>query len=328
MKRRTVLLAGTASAALTAARAFSQQLQGEYRVGVLLPMPGEVGERYLSAVRERLASHGFVDGRNLHIDARFVPYGSRPNLDAARELLTLKPQAIFVGSTLVAQAAQAATTSVPIIFTWVSDPVVSRLVSGYAKPGANITGVSIRFFELAAKRVELARELLPSAKRVAIASGVFDSVLEAAMTFAHRAAERLGLELVRIAVGTDWAKGMQAIVKAGCDAAVVVEPFGVLGMRARAEEVARHAVAQRVPAIFSETESVEVGALMSYATNLADDLRRGADLLARVLRGDKPSELPVDQASRFELALNLKTARSLGLTIPQSLLVRADRVIE
>jgi putative ABC transport system substrate-binding protein len=324
MKRRELLVAS--GALLTAPFALAQQPGRKYRIGVLLPMPTEVGKRYLAVIGEQIATQGFVEGRNLHIDAQFVPYGSRPNIDAARELLALKPDAILACSTLVAQAAKAATSAVPVVFTWVSDPAISGIVKEYAKPGGNVSGVSIRFFELAAKRLELVRELLPSAKRVAVASGVFDSVLEAAMVFVQRASEQLGLELVR--VEGPHAHAIRASTKAGAHAVLLMAPFAVLGQLSDAAEVARHAIEQRLPAIFPDVESVEIGGLMSYATDLRDDLRRGADLLARVLRGERPAELPVDQASRFELAVNLTTARAMGLAIPQSLLVRADRVIE
>jgi putative ABC transport system substrate-binding protein len=243
-------------------------------------------------------------------------------------LLALKPDAIFACSTLVTQAAQSATNTVPIVFAWVSDPVVSGIAKDYAKPGTNATGITNRFFELAAKRLDLIRELLPSAKRVAVMSGVFDTVLEAAMVLAERAAKQLGFELFRVSTHGAWAEAIRKTAESGADATLVVTPFGIFGWGPQAEEAVRHTVEQRLPAIFAESESVERGGLMSYATNLGEDLRRGADLLARVLRGEKPADLAIDQASRFELAVNLKTARTMGLAIPQSLLLRADRVIE
>ena len=328
MKRRALLVGGAASAALAATRGLAQQPARSYRIGVLIPMVRDAGEKYLAALRDQLARHGFVEGRNLRIDAQYVAYGTRPNLDAVRELVALKPDAIFACSTLVTQAAQAATGTMPIVFARVSDPVVSGIVKDYARPGGNATGITNRFFELAAKRLDLVRELRPSAKRVAVVSGVFDSVLEAAMVFAERAAKQLGFELVRIATHGAWAQGIQASKREGAHTVLVVTPFAILGLRSLADEVIRQTLEQRMPAVYAETETVEMGGLMSYATNLSDDLRRGADLLARVLRGESPAELPVDQASRFELAVNLKTARAIGLKIPQSLLVRADRVIE
>jgi putative ABC transport system substrate-binding protein len=337
MKRRALLVGGAASAALAATRALAQQPGRSYRIGVLIPMVKDAGEKYLLVLRDQLARHGFVEGRNLRIDAQFVAYGTRPNLEAARELVALKPDAIFACSTLIAQAAKAATSSIPIVFAWVADPVVSGIVSDYARPGGAVTGVSNRFFELAAKRLDLVRELLPGAKRVVVMSGVFDSVLEAAMVFAEQAAKKLGFELVRVATQCPldsptcrgaWGEAMRDTAKSGANAVLVVTPFAILGWSDLAREVVRQSITHRLPAIYSETETVGLGGLMSYATNLSGDLRRGADLLARVLRGQRPAELPVDQAARFELAINLKTARAIGLTIPQSLLVRADRVIE
>lgn len=328
MKRRALLVGGAASAALAATRGLAQQPARIYRIGVLIPMVREVGEQYLLVLRDRLAKQGFVEGRNLRIDPQFVAYGARPNIEAARELIALKPDAIFACSTLMAQAAQAASTKVPIIFAWVSDPVVSGIVKDYARPAGNATGVTNRFFELVAKRLDLVRELLPSAKRVVVMSGVFDAVLEAAMVFAEQAAKKLDFDLVRVATKGDWGQGVQDSVRAAAHAVLVVTPFAIFGLRSWANDVIRKTNQQRIPAVYAEAETVEMGGLMSYATNLSDDLRRGADLLARVLRGEPPAALPVDQASRFELAVNLKSARAIGLTIPRSLLVRADRVLE
>jgi putative ABC transport system substrate-binding protein len=328
MKRRALLVGGAASAALAATQGLAQRPARSYRIGVLIPMTPEMGDKYLLVLRDRLARHGFIEGRNLRIDAQFVRYGTRPNIEAARELLALKPDAIFACSTLVTQEVQAASATVPIVFAWVSDPVVSRIVKDYAKPGGNATGVTNRFFEITAKRLDLIRELLPAAKRVAVMTGVFDAVLEAAMVFAERAARQLGLELIRVATKGDWSKGIQTSLSARANTILVVTPFAIFGLRSWAEEVIRQSVTRRIPAVYAETETVEMGGLISYATNLSDDLRRGADLLARVLRGERPADLPVDQASRFELAVNLKTARAIGLAMPQSLVLRADRVIE
>jgi len=327
MRRRALLVGGAASAALAATRGLAQEAGRNYRIGVLIPMVRQAGEKYLAVLRDGLAKHGFVEGRNLRIDSRFVAYGARPNIDAARELLSLKPDALFACSTLMAQSAQTASRTVPMVFAWVSDPVVSGIVKDYARPAGNATGVTNRFFELSAKRLDLLRELLPSAKRVVVMSGTFDTVLDAAMVFAEQAAKKLDFELVRVATQGAWAQGMQDSAKAGAHAVLVVTPFAIFGLRSWADDCIRQTIEQRMPAVYAETETVEMGGLMSYATNLSDDLRRGADLMARVLRGERPADLPVDQASRFELAVNLKTARATGLTIPQSLLVRADRVI-
>jgi len=170
--------------------------------------------------------------------------------------------------------------------------------------------------------------LLGGAASAVLAAAVFDATAEEAMKFAHRAADRLGLELLRTVGGSNWSSAIDAAVKAGAQALSMLFPFFAFGMRFTAEEVIRLTAERRIPAIYVDSETVELGGLMSYGTNLSDDMRRGADLLARVLRGEKPGDLSVDQAARFELAINLGAARAIGLKIPQSLLVRADRVIE
>jgi putative ABC transport system substrate-binding protein len=298
------------------------------RLGVFLPMVRSSAERYMTVVRQELAARGFAEGRNLRIDERFVPYGAQQNLEVARELVALKPDALLTASTLVTIAAQRASAAVPVVFAWVADPVAAGIVSDYARPGGNATGVTNRFLEITAKRVELIRELLPAAKRIAMVTGVFDQVLEAAMIPAEKMAGQLGLTLVRAPTQNSWESVGEVVAGTGAQGAVVLTPFAILGMHDTAVATARRLNAGRVPAIFAEIESVEQGGLMSYATNLSEDIRKAAGMAAQVLRGARPADLPVDQASRFELGVNLKTAHEIGLRVPQSVLLRADRVIE
>jgi len=302
----------------------AQQPVRRYRVGVLLPLAEGAALR-LSAIREHLAAQGFVEGRNLALDVRYA----RTDVDAARDLVALKPDAILAVAAAAAQAAQVETKSVPIVFAWVPDPVLSGLVKDYARPGGNITGVTNRYYELAVKRLELLRDLLPAAKRVAVAGGLFDPASQTALRFARQAAQRLGFELiVRSRTDWDWMNDVQAAAAAGAQAMFVLNSYAIRGDRFEAANGIRAAAQARMPAVFADTETVEMGALMSYATNLNDDLKRAIDLMVQVLKGRRPSEIPVEQASRFELAVNLKTAKALGLKIPQSILLRADRVIE
>jgi len=298
------------------------------RLGVFLPMMKSSAERYMAVVRQELAARGFAEGRNLRIDERFVPYGAQQNIDVARELVSLKPDALLTASTLVTIAAQRASTAVPVIFAWVADPVAAGIVSDYARPGGNATGVTNRYLEIGAKRVELMRELLPGAKRIAMVTGVFDQVLEAAMVHAEKMAGQLGVTLVRAPTQGNWETVGDLVARTGAQGAVVLTPFAILGMHDTAIASVRQLNAGKVPAIFAEIESVEQGGLMSYATNLSEDIRKAAGLVAQVLRGARPADLPVDQASRFELGVNLKTAQEIGVRVPQSLLLRADRVIE
>jgi putative tryptophan/tyrosine transport system substrate-binding protein len=321
MKRRRFLAAS--GSLLIARAALAQQQRRVYRIAVLLPTKLLAVER-LAAIRERLASHGFVEGRNLGIEMRYpASWTQASREDAVREALKQQPDAILTTTTILTRAVQAATKSVPVVFAWVGDPVASGVVKDYARPGGNATGFSLRFFELTAKRFELLHELLPSVKRVAAVSRVWDDPpIETAWRSGLATARRLGIELVRLDLRDSVPDG------SGAPAWLILDPFGIFGMNSAMREVVRYTVERRVPAIFADSESVEVGGLISYATNLHDDLRRGADLVARVLRGDKPGALPVDQAARFELAVNLRTARAIGVTVPKSVLLRADRVIE
>jgi len=330
MNRRRILLAGAAGALTCAARAFGQQPVRKYRIAALFSVPDAYNAPYRAALKERLATHGFAEGRNLSIDARSA-YGSF-DFDRKRvaEQLAAKPDAIFAMTTRVTQAALAETRSVPIVFAWVPDPVVSGIVKDYARPGGNATGVSNRFFEVALKRLEFLRELLPAAKRIALTGPMIFPELDAAVPRLREASQRLGFEPKWVNTGA-WGVQVSAIedaIQQGAQAVLPLLVYSALGQRITGEQVVRLTVEQRIPAIFAESELVDAGGLMSYGTNLLEDVRRAADMLAKVLRGAKPAELPVDHASRFELAVNLKTARSIGVTIPPSILLRADRVIE
>lgn len=322
MKRRALLTAACAVGLAAPLCATAQQAGRRYRVGLLLPTNLHAAER-LAIVRERLASHGFIEGRNLRIDMRYPASWAQASWESVvGELLELQPDALFTTTTILTRTAQTATKSVPIVFTWVGDPVASAIVKDYARPGGNATGSTLRFFELTGKRLELLYELVPSVKRVAALSRVWDDPpIAIAWRNAQATAQRLGIELVQLDGRVFPPKVMDG------QALLVLDPFGVFGMNSAMRDIVRHTVERRIGAIFADVESVQAGELMSYATNLHDDLRRGADLLVRVLRGDRPAEMPVDQAARFELAINLKTARAIGVSVPQSLLLRADRVI-
>ena len=325
MKRREILLAWAAGSLLPAAQAFAQQPSRKYRIVVFSPVPSLESARYWSALRERLAAHGFIDGKNLNIVVS--PTGGYDKL--IEEQIALKPDAIFALTTRITERALMRTRSVPIVFAWVSDPVMSGLVKNFARPGGNATGVSNRFVELAVKRLEFLRELLPSAKRVAITGAMFLPEIEAAVARLREVSRQLGFTLMEVNAAFDTrVSATERAIKDGAEAVLPLSVCSLFGERATGEQVVRLTVEQRVPAIFAESEMVEAGCLMSFGNNLLEDVRRATDMLAMVLRGAKPAEIPVDQASRFELAVTLKTARTMGIRIPPSILVRADRVIE
>jgi putative ABC transport system substrate-binding protein len=323
VRRRTLLLGGAAALGLAPLNAMAQQPARGYRVGLLLPMAGIKAEPYLAAVRERLRAHGLVDGRNLHMEIR---YGNAPM--EARELAALKPDAMFAWTTALATASHAAAKDVPLVFAWVSDPVNTGLVQSYARPGGSVTGVANRNTELVQKRVELLRELMPSAARVALIAGVFDAPLRAALIHTQATADRLHLKLMPMEAGLEWKRAFERARAGGADAILVLTPFDIFGMGFVAAEVVGYSIERRVPTLFSDVESVELGGLLSYGSDPLADVRQAADLLARVLKGEKPSAMPVELASRFRLAVNLKTAKVLGVSVPRSILLRADKVIE
>ena len=323
VKRRALLLGGTAAGLLAQAGAFAKAGRA-YRVGVLLPMAGLAGKPYVEAIRRRLAAQGLVEGRNLHLDVQFA---GGPWADATN-LVRSKPDAILVCTTILTQSVQAAAGATPIVFAWVADPVYSKIVPSYSRPGGSVTGVANRFFELADKRLELLQELLPSARRVGVVAGVFDAALQVVLERLDALAPRLGLELMRREAGGGWTVTLEQLTAAGADAIMVLTPFSIFGMRWVAEEVVQFARERRIPVVYSDLESVELGGLISYGNDLTGDLRQAADLLGRVLKGETPGDIPIEQAARFELAVDLKTARAIGIEVPRSILLRADRVIE
>lgn len=324
-RRRRLLLAAGAMLASPLARA--QKPGRDYRVGVLLA--GSSGmERYHDALRERLAGHGFVEGRNLRVDARGSAGTFGDDREFVRAMVAAGADAVFTFSSHATAAAMSASKSVPIVFAWVPDPVVSGIVKSYARPGANATGVSSRFGELVHKRLELVRELLPKAKRVAVVGQSYADEFAAIAPGLRKTSARLQIELLEFVTAdrTGWDSSLGRALNASAEALVPFSWFA--DSPVTGSTVVEFANRNRIAAVFADAESVEWGGLISWGTNLVDDVRRGADMVARVLKGARPADLPVDQAARFEVVVNLKTARAIGLAVPQSILLRADRVIE
>ena len=315
-----------AAGGLLATPVIAQQSSRVYRVGVLLGGGAEPMATYRAALVERLAEHGFVEHRNLRIEARIGAVSGVDDRARVRELVALKPDALLTCLTRGTLAAKEVAGSIPIVFTWVADPIAAKFVQSYARPGGNITGVTNRFGELLVKRLELAHELLPGAKRVAVL-GVVNVVYPLLSPRLRRAAEQLGVELAEFNV-IDWGSSVEQAKVGGAAAVIPFAQFAAQGMRVSGESVVAAELEHRVPVIFAGSEMVEAGGLISYGTNIVDDVRRAADLLAQVLKGASAATLPVDQAARFELVVNLKTAKAMGIAIPQSILLRADRVIE
>lgn len=321
VQRRKFLIA---AGGLFVAPALAQQSSRVYTIGVLFGGGPKPMTHFRAALVERLAKHGFVEGRNLRVEARVGSAGY--DSASVRELVALKPDALMTCLTSGTMAAKAIAGTTPIVFVWVADPIAANFVQSYARPDRNITGVTNRFGEILVKRLELAHELLPGAKRVAIANTTSPLYRLLAPPL-RRAADKLGVELVELPV-YDWSATVEQAKSAGAAAVIPFNQFTATASRLSGEILVNEALKRRVPVIYAGAEMVEAGGLMSYGTNLVDGIRRAADLLARVLKGANPAKIPVDQASRFELAVNLKTAKAIGLTIPQSILLRADGVIE
>jgi putative ABC transport system substrate-binding protein len=326
MNRRSAIAAILALA--TPARADAQAAGQKYRVLVLHSAPIPSGP-YHAALKERLATHGFVEGKNLVLDAPIVS-STRLNIrqDTAKAFAK-KPDAVVAFTANLTADAIALAPSLPLVFVWVADPVKAGLAKNYAQPGGHTTGVSNRFAEVAVKRLELLRELSPAIRRVAAVGSTFQPEVETAMAGLRASAPQLGFELVEVSTSVLLQlPDLKRAIQTGAQALLPLHVYSAFGARATGDEMIRLCAEHRVPAIFAESELVEAGGLISYGTNLVDDVRRAADILAKILRGAKPGDIPIDQASQFELAVNLRTARQMKVRIPQAVLARASRVIE
>ena len=301
----------------------------KYRVLVLHSAPIPSGP-YHAALRARLATHGFVEGKNLVLDA---PVLTTAGFDYMRQelprLLKQTPDAIVTFAQRITESALAATRTTPLVFVWMDDPVKARLVNNYSRPGGNASGVTNRFSEVAGKRLEVLRELAPAIRRVAIVGPTYQPEGEAAMATIRPAANALGFEVMEVgAYASQLTLEIQRAIRNGAEAVLPLHIFSTLGYRDLGEEVARLCAKHRIATVFAESEMVEAGGLISYGTNLLEDVRRAADILATILRGINPGEIPIDQASQFELAVNLRTARQLKIRVPPTVLARATRVIQ
>jgi ABC-type uncharacterized transport system substrate-binding protein len=325
MRRRKfiALLGGSAVAWPLAARA--QQPFKAPIIGFLGASTSAAWSAWTSAFVRRLGELGWNDGRNLRIEYRWAEGREERYAEIAAEFVRLKVDVIVtVQSALV--AAKQATSAIPIVFAIAPDPVGAGLVGSLAKPGGNITGLSMQATDIAAKRLELMREVLPDLRRLALMANVGypASVLEIAEV--RTAASKLGLELdlVEIRHAKDIVPAFAAL-KPGMQALYVCGDAVVNANHARINTLALGA---RLATIYPDRAFLESGGLMSYGANNADLFRRAADYVDKILRGANPAHLPVEQPTKFELVFNLVAAKALGLEVPATLLARADEVIE
>jgi putative ABC transport system substrate-binding protein len=304
--------------------AIAQQAIKVWRIGYLSPGSGPT--EYVEAFREQLRSLGYVEGRNLLFEYRWSggKAGRLPEL--AAELVRLKVDVIVTPATYSAEVVRRATSTIPIVMAAASDPVGAGVIASLARPGGNVTGISILSTDLAGKRVQLLREILPKATRMAVlvVSGSTAAPLLVEQT--RTAAQQLGISIiVQEASGAEaLAAAFAAMQRERAQALVVqLSPF----THDNRERIVELAARLGVPSIFEARGSVDAGGLLSYGPNLLEVFRRAAYYVDRIFKGAKPADLPVEQPTKFEMVINLKTAKALGLTIPQSVLARADEVI-
>ena len=298
-----------------------------YRIGYLGGASATTGARAVEAFRQGLHQLGWIEGRNLVIDYRFAEgrWDRLPEL--AAEIIRLRPDVIVAGPTPAAVAMKRATPTIPIVMWGVGDPIGLQLIASIARPAGNVTGVSFSVgADTVSKGLELLKEAVPKARCVAVLSNPANPSSLAAREL-KRAGQSVDVQLVFLEARQpgDFDRAFAAMAKAGAAALVVVTDSVFYFHRARLVELTTKS---RLPSMHQVAEYVEAGALMSYGASVPYFLETAATFVDRILKGAKPADLPVEQPTKFELVINLTTAKALGLTVPPSLLLRADQVIE
>jgi len=329
MRRREfiMLLGGAGAAWPLAARA--QQADGMRRIGVLMSLAEDDPETKarLAAFRQGLEKRGWSEGRNVRIDYRFAPASAQVQV-LAKELVALQPDVILALSTPVTAALQRASRTIPIVFAVVADPIGSGFVASLPRPGGNITGVMLYEASVTGKWLAMLKEIAPNLVRAALVANpktatYYDYYLQAA----EAAAPSVGIEPVPTLVenATDIERAIGSFASAPNGGLVLIPDVAATVHR---DLIIALAARHRLPAVYPSRIFVAAGGLMSYGNDFVDMFRQAASYVDRILRGDKPADLPVQAATKFETIINLKTAKALGFTVPPGLLVAADEVIE
>jgi putative ABC transport system substrate-binding protein len=322
---------GTLTGALLVAplAADAQQAAKVYRIGLLggSPPNSPGGRRAWEGFFQGMRELGYVEGQNFLVEGRFYGDHTERLPALAAELVQLKVDVIVAGASPAPEAAQRATSTIPIVMAIHTDPVGSGLVASLAKPEKNVTGVSALGTELAGKRLQLLKEVIPGISRVAVLSNPTDTIQALVLREAQVAARSLKvrLQVLEARAPSDFAGAFSAMTKERAGGVMVLTSSMFYDARTRIAELAARS---RVPAIYPVKDYPEAGGLMAYGVPLGESFRRAATYVDKILKGAKPADLPVEQPTKFELVINLKAAKVLGLTIPQSLLQRADEVIQ
>ncbi len=326
MERRSFL--GALAGGLLAAPLAAEAQQGAVipRIGVLTLSVATSTPTY-QAFLQGLRDQGYVEGQNMAIEFRFAD--GRPDRlrEMAAELVRTKIDVFVTESVLAAREAKNATGTIPIVTAIHGDPVGAGLAASLTRPGGNVTGLSLLAPELSGKRLQLLKEIHPKATRVAIIWNATNVAASRYLAESRSAARSLGLQIQAVEVRdpSDLDTAFETIAAARPSACMTL-PDGML--LANATRIVDFAARVRVPALFPDQEFATAGGLMAYGPSLAETFRRAATYVVKILKGAKPADLPIQQPTKFDLVINLKTAKALGLTIPQSLLQRADQVIE
>jgi putative ABC transport system substrate-binding protein len=327
MNRRRFLVTALAGTLAVPVAARAQQAAVR-RIGFIANAPRTpVTESFRAAFVAGLHEHGWIESQNVVIERRYVELQKEAALAAAKELVDIRVEVIVVGSTQTALAAKEATRTVPIVMTVPADPVAVGLVASLARPGGNVTGLSFVGTEVAGKQVELLKEAVTGLASVAVLANPTNASHgpRTKEVIAAARALRLKVEVVEASTRDEIGHGLRVMVKRGVGAGVVLaDPLFVR----EADSVIRLAAEQRLPIMYGLREVPLAGGLMSYGPSFTDLFRRAGGYVDKILRGADPRDLPIQQASKFELVINLKTAKALGLTISPSLLARADQIIE
>jgi putative ABC transport system substrate-binding protein len=303
----------------------AQQANKVYRIGLisagLPPKPG------VSYFQDALSGLGWIEGKNLIYERRYAENRLERLPGLVAELIRLNVDVIVAVGTLAPIAAKRATTTIPIVMTTAGDPLSSGLVASLAKPGGNVTGLSLMAPELAGKRLELLKEVIPGLARIAVLWNAANPYSAIGFDQTKLAAERLGIEVQSLGLRSpdDLDGALEDALRQNAAALIAVEDPLTFDNR---EQIVTFAAKSRLPAISGAREFADAGGLLAYGASLADLSRRAAGYVDKILKGTRPSDLPVEQPTKFDFVINLKTAKSLGLSIPPALLARADEVIE
>ena len=324
MDRRRFLLTSLAGAIGAPLPGAAQQVRRPNRIGFLFAGSQRTG---LELVRQRLRSLGYVEGRDISIEVRVAEDKLDRLASLAAELVAARMDIIVATVTPAAQAAKQATSRIPIVFTAVSDPVASGLVKDLAHPGGNLTGLTTSAPDIAGKRLQLLKEMVPTIARVAVLWNAANPIILRQVRETEAAAPTLGvtLHVVGVRALQDFEDAFRDMAAARVGAVVVLADFLTFGHKGQLGDLAAK---HRLPMISELEDFAKAGAIMAYGPSIPDLAARTGDYIDKILKGAKPADLPVERPTTFQFVLNMKTAKTLGISVPASLALRADRIIE